>query len=147
MERDTETMSTAEQKARAAMETLTDGLIDPVSLSQVNWHVKEQNPSLPLPEWQDETLEMVRSLLSDGLMRIGSRGEEDRFEGWDVTVEDAIRQIRDVLVTRYDERRWPYYCWFNLTEKGRQLALSTEQGRTIDQREAERRAAVREQDR
>jgi hypothetical protein len=138
-------MSTAEQKARAAMETLTDGLIDPVSLSQINWHVKEQNPSLTLPEWQNETLAMVRTLLSDGLMRIGGRGDEDRFEGWDVTVEDALDQIRDVLITRYHERRWPYYCWFNLTEKGRQLALSTEQGRRIEQHEAERRAAIREQ--
>jgi hypothetical protein len=131
-------------QTKALHEILYDGLVDSISLSDVNWSVKQQNPSLTLPEWQNETLNMVRFLLSDGLMKVGDRGEGGRFEAWDEPLDEVMQKISDTLVTHYDDRRWPYCCWFKLTDKGRQLAISTEEGRRIA-RDVEEKLAERRQ--
>jgi hypothetical protein len=119
-------------RAKAREQILTDALIDSVSLSEINWRVKEQNPSLPLAAWKSETMEMVRSLLSDGLLEIGDRGEGGRFQAWDIPHEQAMRKVSDVYLTRHEDKAsWAYFCWFKLTEIGRQQALSTDEGKRI----------------
>jgi hypothetical protein len=50
---------------------LLDALGDPVDLNAVDRHVRHQNPSATPSEVQNETLEVIRSLVSDGLFRLG----------------------------------------------------------------------------
>jgi hypothetical protein len=74
---------------------------------------------------------MIHFLLSDGLMKVGDRGEGGGFEAWDEPLEEVMQKISDSLVNHHGDRQWPYFSWFKLTDKGRQLALSTEEGRRI----------------
>jgi hypothetical protein len=126
-------------------EILYDGLVEPISLGELNWEVKQQNPSLTLTEWQRETLNMIRVLLGDGLIRVGDLGGEGgRFEAWDLPQDTVLQKIIDLLITHHDDRRWPFFSWFKLTEKGREVATSTEEGRRIA-RDVEMKKAQRRQ--
>jgi hypothetical protein len=45
--------------------TLLQGLIDWVDLGRVHWHVTEENPSAPLSDVQNKTLETIRFLVTN----------------------------------------------------------------------------------
>ncbi|MGC2654013.1 MAG: hypothetical protein WA317_10550 [Mycobacterium sp.] len=119
---------------------LLDGLGKLVDLNAVDWHVKHQNPSASPSEVQHETLEVIRSLVSDGLFRLGgvhSEGEHlggvvpagsERFDPWDRLLDHSIRTISHVYVKHYDDpERWMYSAWLQLSDKGEQLARSIEE--------------------
>ncbi|MFZ3270270.1 MAG: hypothetical protein WA622_03565 [Mycobacterium sp.] len=50
---------------------LLKGLAKPLALNAIDWKIKQQNPSATRSEVQDETLEVVRSLVDDGLFKLG----------------------------------------------------------------------------
>lgn len=117
---------------------LLDALGDPLDLNAVDWHVKRQNPSAKPSEVQSETLEVIRSLVSDGLFRLGGEvvlgehlagvaTEGERFVAWDQPLDRLLRKISDVYAKHYDDpEKWMYSAFLELTDDGEQLARSLE---------------------
>ncbi|ASL11886.1 hypothetical protein LFT51_26805 [Mycobacterium intracellulare subsp. chimaera] len=122
---------------------LLEGLDHPVDLNAVDWHVRQHNPSVGTAEVQDETLEVIRSLVNDGLVRLGAQvmlgehlggvaTEGERFVAWDQPLERSMHKISHDYVKHYDDpERWMYAVWMQLTDKGEQFA------RTVEQADAE----------
>jgi hypothetical protein len=64
-----------------------------------------------------------------------------------VPLAETMKQIEGNYVAHYDDAiRWFGVVWVNLTEKGRGVVLSTEEGRRIDKYEQERIAAIKAAD-
>ncbi len=131
-------MSTPREMLRHGL--LLNGLGKLVDLNAVDWHVRQQNPSASPSEVQNETLEVIRSLVSDGLFRLGgvhAEGEHlggvvsagsERFDPWDRPLDHTMHKISHVYVKHYDDpERWMYSAWLQLTDKGEQLARSIEE--------------------
>ena len=88
---------------------------------------------------QDETLEVIRSLVSEGLFRLGGEAvigehpggvasEGERFVEWHRSLDHSLRKISHTYVKHYDDpERWMYAASMELTDKGEQLARSLEQ--------------------
>ncbi|MFZ0907531.1 MAG: hypothetical protein WAN71_27390 [Mycobacterium sp.] len=53
---------------------LLDALGRPLDLNAVDRHVRHRNPSAAPSEVQNETLEVIRALVSDGLFTLGAVG-------------------------------------------------------------------------
>lgn len=129
-------MNDAREVVRHAL--LLDALGDPVDLNSVDWHVKQQNRSATPAEVQNETLDVIRSLVGDGLFRLGRAvvlgehlggvaAEGERFVAWDQSLEHALHKISHVYIRHYDDpERWMYAVFLQLTDKGEQLARSLE---------------------
>lgn len=129
-------MTTPREKVRNGL--LLDALGDPLDLNAVDWHVRQQNPSASPSEVQDETLEVIRSLVSDGLFRLGGAKvlgehpggvatEGERFVPWNESLDHSIHKISHAYVKHYDDpERWMYSAYLQLTDKGRELARSIE---------------------
>jgi hypothetical protein len=130
-------MSDGREKVRHGL--LLDALGDPVDLNSIDWHVRQQNPSATPSEVQNETLEVIRSLVSDGLFRLGGEvvlgehpggvaTEGERFVGWNQSLDHSLRKISHAYVKHYDDpQKWMYSAFMELTDKGEQLARSLEQ--------------------
>ncbi|MCV7198629.1 hypothetical protein [Mycobacterium angelicum] len=130
-------MNTAREIARE--EILLDGMIDAVHMAVVDWHVKQQHPSASDAEIQNETLETIRSLVGDGLVKTGYRGEDGNFVP--ESLEQSMQELRESYVAHYDEPgEWMWSCWLELTEKGKQFAVSTAKGHQLARRENERKS-------
>ncbi len=55
-----------------------------------------------------------------------------------------MRDLTDAYVTHHDDTaEWVFSFWLNLTDKGRRIALSTEEGKAVDRHERERIASLR----
>lgn len=129
-------MSDAREVVRHAL--LLDALGDPVDLNSVDWHVKQHNPSATPAEVQSETLQVIRSLVGDGLFRLGGEAvlgehlggvatEGERFVPWNQSLEDSLHKISHVYIRHYDDpEKWMYAAFLQLTDKGEQLARSME---------------------
>ena len=109
-------------------EVLLRGLIDWVALSSVHGAVEQENPGEPLAVIQDKVLNLIRSLVTDGLFELGDLATPNhRFAAWDKPLDESIQQIRDVYVNQFDDDpEWWFCCWLKLTEKGRMLAEAIE---------------------
>jgi hypothetical protein len=130
-------MSVAREKVRHGL--LLDALGDPVDLNSIDWHVRQQNPSATPSEVRDETLEVIRSLVSEGLFRLGGEvmvgkhpggvaTDGERFVAWNQSLDHSLRKISHVYAKHYDDpERWMYAVFLELTDKGEQLARSIEQ--------------------
>jgi hypothetical protein len=95
-------MSTAGHAVRNGL--LLEGIGKPVDLNAVDWHVRHRNPSASPSEIQNETLELIRAVVSDGLFRLGSVGEKDeRFVAWRRSLDHSINKISHVYVKHYDD--------------------------------------------
>jgi hypothetical protein len=110
---------------------LLKGLGRPVPLNAIDWKIKQQNPSASAAQVQNETLETIRTLVDDGLFRLGDVNKF-RFVASERPLDRSIRKISHRYVSHYhDPRRWMFSAWMKLTDKGQQLALSLEE-RAID---------------
>jgi hypothetical protein len=112
----------------AREEVLLRGLVDWVALDRIHWDVAQENQGAPLSAIQTKTMELIRSLVNEGLFELGDlTGKESRFARWDSPLDESINRIRDVYVANFDDQNvWPWCCWLNLTEKGEQVALELE---------------------
>lgn len=123
-------MITPREKARHGL--LLDGLGNVLDLNAVDWHVRQQNPAASPSEVQNETLEVIWSLVNDGLVTLGSMPHEsehspERFVAWNHPLDHSMHKISHVYVRHYDDpERWMYSVWLKLTDKGEQLAQSIE---------------------
>jgi hypothetical protein len=113
--------------------TLLQGLIDWVDLGRVHWHVTEENPSAPLSDVQNKTLETIRFLVSGGLFELGDlSGEGGCFAAWETSLDESMKEIYDVYVNHFDDKlTWTVYCWLNLTDKGEQVARPLQKKKEI----------------
>jgi hypothetical protein len=105
-------------------EVLTYGLIDWVELDQIHRYVAQENAGEPLSVIQEKTLDLIRSLVQDGLFEVGDlKDGSRRFEAWDIPLDESMRRIYNVYVTNFaDQNTWPWFCWLDLTEKGQPVA-------------------------
>jgi len=110
---------------------LLKGLGRPVALNAIDWKIKQQNPLASDAQIQKETLETIRSLVDDGLFRLGDVNKF-RFVASKRPLDRSIHKISHRYVGHYDDpKRWMFTAWMKLTDKGQQLALSLEE-RAID---------------
>jgi hypothetical protein len=107
---------------------LIEGLQDWIQLGDVHsiFLFENHTPKRSVPEAQELTLSMFRELVSEGLFILGSpdikmsRG----FEQWDLSLDDAMGEIRHKYITNYDDLwGWTSCAWLKLTPRGRTLAL------------------------
>jgi hypothetical protein len=119
-------MSDARDEVRNGL--LLDGLGKPLDLNAVDWHVRHKNPSASPSEVQNETLEVIRELVGEGLFRLGSVSEKsDRFVAWRRSLDHSIHTVSHAYVKHYgDPERWMFSAWLSLTGKGELLARSIE---------------------
>jgi hypothetical protein len=115
----------------AREEVLLRGLIDWVALERVHSIVTRENAGEPLSVIQDKVLDLIRSLVTDGLFELGDLATENhRFGAWDTPLDESIQRIREVYTTQFhDEPEWWFYCWLDATEKGLQLGEAIEASR------------------
>jgi hypothetical protein len=133
-----ETVVRKRRKARSMTTTeiirdnlLLKGLGRPVPLNAIDWKIKQQNPSASDAQVQKETLETIRTLVDDGLFRLGDVNKF-RFVASNRPLDRSMHKISHRYVGHYDDpRRWMFSAWMKLTAKGQQLALSLEE-RAID---------------
>jgi hypothetical protein len=111
----------------AREDVLRWGLVDWVELDRIHGYVARENPGQPLSVIQNKTLDLIHSLVSDGIFKLGDLNENCRFTAWDTPLEESIQRIRNVYVTNFDDQNtWPWFCWLDLTEKGQQVAGAIE---------------------
>jgi hypothetical protein len=112
----------------AREEVLLLGLIDWVALERVHAHVAWENSGEPLSVIHEKVLDLIRSLVSDGLFEVGDLDTEDhRFGAWDNPLDESLQRIREVYTKEFDdESAWWFICWLDLTEKGLQVAETIE---------------------
>jgi hypothetical protein len=116
-------MSTSE---RVRDNLLLKGLGKPLALNAVDWKVKKQNPCATPSEVRNETLELVRYLVDEGLFRLGDV-HVHRFFTWKRPLDRSMDKISHRYVDHYDDpERWMFSAWLKLTNKGEQLAQSLE---------------------
>jgi hypothetical protein len=103
---------------------LVEGLGKPVDLNAVDWHVRHRNPSASPSDIQNETLEIIRDAVSEGLFRLGSVSDKGgRFVAWRRSLDHSMHKISHVYVKHYDDpERWMFSAWLALTAEGRVLA-------------------------
>jgi hypothetical protein len=106
---------------------LLRGLVDWVALDRIHWDVAQAHEGAPLSVVQSKTLELIRSVVAEGLFELGEVAGNQGFTRWDSPLDESIRRIRDIYVAKFDDRNvWPWFCWLNLTEKGERLAEEIE---------------------
>jgi hypothetical protein len=112
----------------AREEVLLRGLIDWVAFERVHWYVAQENSGAPLSLIQNKTLDLIWSLVSDGMFRVGELSDGAcRFVAWNTSLDESIQRIRDLYVTNFDdENAWWFACWLDLTDKGQQAAEALE---------------------
>lgn len=78
-----------------------------------------------LPDRQNVVLRTIRSLLDDGLIKIGDvlGASDERVVPWDLTIDATMERVRDLFVDHYNERTlWDFTIWLQLTPAGERLA-------------------------
>jgi hypothetical protein len=110
---------------------LLKGLGRPVALNAVDWKIKQDHPSASTSEVQDETLEVMRTLVDDGLFTLGAV-RKHRFVSSKRSLDRSMHRISRRYVGHYDRPEgWMFTAWMKLTDRGEQLALALEQ-RVLD---------------
>ncbi|WP_131809476.1 hypothetical protein [Mycolicibacter sinensis] len=116
------TATDGERAFSAREEVLLRSLDDTVELGLVHECVAQANPDEVLSVVQEKTLGLIRSLVDDGLFEIGDEGN-GLFVVWDLSVDEAIRRIRDVYVGQFDDQdAWYFFSRLKPTVKGEQVA-------------------------
>jgi hypothetical protein len=111
----------------AREDVLRWGLVDWVELARIHRFVVTDNPGQPLSVIQNKTLDLIYSLVSDGMFKLGDLNDDCRFAAWNTPLDESMQRIRDVYVTNFDDQNtWPWFCWLDLTEKGQQVAEAIE---------------------
>lgn len=107
---------------------LIRGLADWIALDRIHWDVAEANKGEPITVVQSATLNLIRTLVEEGLCEVGDlSGDGGRFLAWDSSIDDVIAQIRSAYVTNFeDQNSWPWMCWLDLTDAGTAVAQAVE---------------------
>jgi hypothetical protein len=116
----------------AREEVLRWGLVDWVELDRIHWYVAKENPGKPLSVIQNKTLDLIHSLVSDGMFEVGDlTGQDGRFAAWNTPLDTSIQRIHDVYIAKFDDQNtWPWFCCLAITPKGLQVAEAIEANAT-----------------
>jgi hypothetical protein len=107
----------------AREEVLRWGLDDWVELDRVHLCVGQENAGQPISVIQNKTLELIHSLVSDGMFVLGDVKRGVGFTAWNTSLDESMERIRDVYVTNFeDENTWMWFCWLDATEAGLEAA-------------------------
>lgn len=90
-------------------------------LADIDWCVRQDNPGQPLSVIQQKTIDMIRSLVGEGLCELGTVEQGQGF----VPVsdfEEGLSKLSALYIDHHDDRRWRYAYWLNLTQTGERLA-------------------------
>jgi hypothetical protein len=118
-------MTTAREKIEIGLGL--DAIGNPVDLNIVDWHVRQQNPSASPSEVQNETLEVIRTLVSEEWFRL-AHTEKGRFVASKHSLDRSMKKISHDYVKYYDEpKRWMFAVSLELTDKGEQFARAREE--------------------
>lgn len=105
---------------------LTQGLSDWVAFGTITWVVEQQ---LPATATRDEKISlataMIKSLLEDDLIRVGSPFDSDSrgFVAWDLPIDEIIKRIETEWRALPEEPNIGDIGWIENTERGEKLAL------------------------
>lgn len=122
---------------------LLDALVMPINMGQINSQALERLPSASLSERQRAIVDVLQSLVDDGLVVTGYPGQDDDTFVVEPFAE-TLREVKRTFFDRYDEpSEWIWSCWIKLTEKGVQIATSTPEGLRVAEHERERLDAIR----
>jgi hypothetical protein len=109
---------------RLRNELLTSGLFDWVPPIEVQIAITQYHLAETLPAQQDLALQTIRSLVEEGLMRIGDLpGPDGKFPAWNLPVDAAMERVHDRFVRHYgDPTGWEFSIWLGLIDSGRRTA-------------------------
>jgi hypothetical protein len=81
-----------------------------------------------LAEVQQKTLDLVRTLVTEGVAEVGDLYDHGaRFEPWDTSLDESIERLSAEYIDRFDDRTgWPWTLWLRITPKGKELGRSYE---------------------
>jgi hypothetical protein len=112
---------TAQDRLRA--EILNSALYDWVPMREVQLDITKNRLAETLQDQQELALSTIRSLLKDGLVKIGGLPEPGEVPDWGLPVDAAMDRLNDRYVTRHDDPvGWEFTTWLGLTETGRRVA-------------------------
>jgi hypothetical protein len=106
-------------------ELLLDGTAMCVPMAHVESVINREDLAGTVVARQQLALRTIRSLLDDGLMKIGDilGASDERVVPWDLTIDAAMERVRDLFVDHYNERTlWDLTIWLQLTPAGERLA-------------------------
>ncbi|WP_155768546.1 hypothetical protein [Mycobacterium colombiense] len=112
-------------------ELLLDGLAMCVPMAQVTSVTNRHGLAATVAAEQNLVLRTIRSLLEDGLMKIGDilGASDERVVPWNLSIDGAMDRVHDLFVGHYDEPTlWDLTIWLQLTPKGERLAESLRDG-------------------
>ena len=106
-------------------ELLLDGTAMCVPMAHVESVINREHLAGTVVARQQLALHTIRSLLDDGLMKIGDilGASDERVVPWDLTIDAAMERVRDLFVDHYNERTlWDLTIWLQLPPAGERLA-------------------------
>jgi hypothetical protein len=135
-----EAQADAEKRAAEAAqelvrtEMLTSALYDWVPLGEIDSIIIDNHLTESLPAQQEMALQVIRSLVEDGLMVIGDLPDRgSRLIAWDLPLDEALTRISDRFIGHYDDMgRWAVSVWLDLTEAGERVARELEKKKASD---------------
>jgi hypothetical protein len=99
-------------------ELLAEGQDDYVGLWDVVWILRRTKPRLADDEIRGVALEVLRPLLSEGLMEPGRLQEKGGFLAWTCTPEEALLRIDEEWRALGQDPNIGEVCWFSNTSAG-----------------------------
>jgi hypothetical protein len=109
-------------------EVILWALVDWVPLDRIHDWVAAEHSAESISVIRANTLELIRSLVADGLFIVGDlTGEGSRFVAWDCTLDESMQRIRRKYVDAFeDDGWWRWFCWLEATERGVRVARALE---------------------
>jgi hypothetical protein len=125
-------LAARERGMTAREESIWEGSDGDMSINQIHNNVAEHNPSASTSQVQQMTVDLVRSLLSDGLFELSPKAVKE-----DASLEEWIDWIRSLYVEHFDEpTKWWSSIWLYVTDKGRREADRIEETYFADAKRA-----------
>jgi hypothetical protein len=120
--------TTSQDTLRA--DILAIGLDDFVSMADVQACIFDGMLADFSTETRQLVVDTVGSLLEDGLVVVGDiPGPNDPgFNAWPGTVDEVMTRFVDIFVGCHEDPiQWQYRIWLDLTAKGRQVSVDSEE--------------------
>lgn len=116
---------------RLRVRLLSDAVGNCLPMAHVTSVIRREQLADTVADQQDVVLRTIRSLLGDGLMKIGDilGASDERVVPWDLSIDAAMDRVYDLFVGQYDEPAlWDLTIWLQLTPKGERVAESLKGG-------------------
>jgi hypothetical protein len=112
-------------------DVLDEGLDDWFQLVTVAWLVSQELPDAPRDEKIEAGATVIRSLLEDGMIRVGDVFDGQGFVAWEMSIDDIVKHIEAKWRSLPKEPSIGDVCWIENTDLGDKYAqLSLEHNKT-----------------